>query len=84
MRETTVADVIAAELAGAGARWVAGVAGGEVLHLADALARAGLTYLAVRHESAGGFVAAEGFGGLADGGDDAQQGGAAEARVALA
>jgi acetolactate synthase-1/2/3 large subunit len=57
MKETTVADVIAGELAGAGARWVAGVAGGEVLHLADALARAGLTYLAVRHESAGGFVA---------------------------
>jgi acetolactate synthase-1/2/3 large subunit len=28
-----------------------------VLHLADALARAGLRYLAVRHESAGGFVA---------------------------
>jgi len=54
--ERRVADVIAQGLAAAGARWVAGVAGGEVLHLADALSRAGLRYVAARHESAAGFV----------------------------
>lgn len=52
----TVADVIARALTAAGARWVAGVAGGEVLHLAHALSRAGVRYVPARHESAAGFV----------------------------
>lgn len=51
------ADVIARRLYGAGVRHAFGMPGGEVLTLIDALERAGITFVLVRHENAGGFMA---------------------------
>ncbi len=51
------ADVIARRLFDAGIRHAFGMPGGEVLTLIDALERAGITFVLVRHENAGGFMA---------------------------
>ncbi|MEZ6197088.1 MAG: thiamine pyrophosphate-binding protein [Planctomycetota bacterium] len=51
------ADLLAAELAAAGARFAFGVPGGEVLTLLDALERAGIRFVVARHENAAGFMA---------------------------
>lgn len=53
----SVADRIARRLAAAGCRWAFGVPGGEVLTIIDALERAGIRFVAARHESAAGFMA---------------------------
>lgn len=53
----SVADHIARRLVAAGCRWAFGVPGGEVLTLIDALERAGVEFVAARHESAAGFMA---------------------------
>ncbi len=53
----TVADQIARRLAEAGCRWAFGVPGGEVLTIIAALERAGVRFVAARHESAAGFMA---------------------------
>lgn len=54
---TTVADHIAQRLHAAGARHAFGIPGGEVLAVMDALARAGIAFHLVKHETAGGFMA---------------------------
>ena len=54
---TTVADHIARRLHAAGARHAFGIPGGEVLAVMDALARAGIAFHLVKHETAGGFMA---------------------------
>ena len=51
------ADRLARRLFEAGIRHAFGIPGGEVLVLMDALSRAGVRYVAVKHESAGGFMA---------------------------
>jgi acetolactate synthase-1/2/3 large subunit len=53
----TVADHIARRLHEAGARHAFGIPGGEVLAVMDALARAGIQFHLVKHETAGGFMA---------------------------
>ncbi len=53
----TVADVVARRLAEAGCRHAFGVPGGEVVHLIDALERAGIRFCLVRHETPGGVMA---------------------------
>ncbi|MEO0321615.1 MAG: thiamine pyrophosphate-binding protein [Myxococcota bacterium] len=53
----TVADALAERLYAAGVRHAFGVPGGEVLTLMDALERAGIRFVLVRHETAGGFMA---------------------------
>ncbi|MFY7963177.1 MAG: thiamine pyrophosphate-binding protein, partial [Elsteraceae bacterium] len=53
----SVSDHIARRLAEAGCRWAFGVPGGEVLTLIDALERAGVRFVAARHEAAAGFMA---------------------------
>src|SRR5262245_39450009 len=53
----TVADHIARRPAGAGVRHALGIPGGEVLGVMDALARAGIRFHLVKHETAGGFMA---------------------------
>ena len=53
----TVADVIARRLYAAGVRQAFGMPGGEVLSLVAALERAGIAFVLVRHENAGGFIA---------------------------
>ncbi|ETX16343.1 acetolactate synthase [Roseivivax halodurans JCM 10272] len=51
------ADILARRLADEGCRFVFGMPGGEVLTLIDALEAAGLRFVLVRHENAGGFMA---------------------------
>ncbi|MEM1363844.1 MAG: thiamine pyrophosphate-binding protein [Pseudomonadota bacterium] len=52
-----VADVLAQRLYEAGCRFAFGMPGGEVLTLIDALERAGIRFVLVKHENAGGFMA---------------------------
>lgn len=51
------ADQLARRLAEAGTRHAFGIPGGEVLTLIDALAKAGITYVTAKHETAAGFMA---------------------------
>jgi acetolactate synthase-1/2/3 large subunit len=51
------ADLLARQLALAGATHAFGIPGGEVLALVDALERAGIRFLLARHENAAGFMA---------------------------
>ncbi len=51
------ADVVARRLYAAGCRYAFGMPGGEVLTLIDALETAGIRFVLVRHENAGGFMA---------------------------
>jgi hypothetical protein len=53
----TGADLVAAQLAAAGATHAFGIPGGEVLALVDALGRAGIRFELARHENAAGFMA---------------------------
>ncbi len=53
----TGADIIGAALARAGATHAFGIPGGEVLALMQGLDGAGLKFLLVKHENAGGFMA---------------------------
>lgn len=53
----TGADLLAAQLAAAGATHAFGIPGGEVLALVDALERAGIRFQLARHENAAGFMA---------------------------
>lgn len=53
----TGADLLAAQLAAAGATHAFGIPGGEVLALVDALERAGIRFELARHENAAGFMA---------------------------
>ncbi|RJE79637.1 thiamine pyrophosphate-binding protein [Paracoccus sp. JM45] len=54
---TTGADIIGASLAKAGASHAFGIPGGEVLALMQGLDQAGLTFVLVKHENGGGFMA---------------------------
>jgi len=51
------ADIIARRLYAAGCRHAFGIPGGEVLTLMQALESAGITFVLVKHENAGGFIA---------------------------
>jgi acetolactate synthase-1/2/3 large subunit len=51
------ADLLARRLFDAGVRHAFGMPGGEVLTLVDALERAGIHFVLVRHENDGGFMA---------------------------
>ncbi|MCV6598620.1 MAG: thiamine pyrophosphate-binding protein, partial [Mangrovicoccus sp.] len=51
------ADVLARRLYEAGCRYAFGMPGGEVLTLVDALEKAGIRFVLVKHENAGGFMA---------------------------
>lgn len=51
------ADIIAGALAQAGCRTAYGIPGGEVLALVEALERADISFVLVKHENAGGFMA---------------------------
>lgn len=51
------ADILARRLHDAGCRRAFGMPGGEVLTLVDALERAGIAFVLVKHENAGGFMA---------------------------
>ncbi|MEM9756074.1 MAG: thiamine pyrophosphate-binding protein [Pseudomonadota bacterium] len=51
------ADVLARRLFDAGIRYAFGMPGGEVLTFVDALGQAGIEFVLVRHENAGGFIA---------------------------
>ena len=53
----TGADIIGKALAGAGATHAFGIPGGEVLALMQGLDSAGLTFVLVKHENGGGFMA---------------------------
>ncbi len=53
----TGADLLAAQLAAAGATHAFGIPGGEVLAFVDALERAGIRFELARHENAAGFMA---------------------------
>lgn len=53
----TGADVIGQMLAQAGGSHVFGIPGGEVLALIEGIDRAGLRFVLVKHENAGGFMA---------------------------
>jgi len=53
-----VATLVARRLHEAGCRFAFGIPGGEVLHLIDALERAGIRFVLCKHENAGGFMAA--------------------------
>jgi acetolactate synthase-1/2/3 large subunit len=53
----TGADLLAGQLAAAGATHAFGIPGGEVLALVDALERAGVRFQLARHENAAGFMA---------------------------
>lgn len=53
----TASEVIAERLYGAGCRHAFGIPGGEVLSLMDALDRAGLDIILVKHENSAGFMA---------------------------
>lgn len=50
-------DIIAQRLYAAGCRHAFGIPGGEVLELMDALERAGMRFVLVKHENPGGFMA---------------------------
>ncbi|PVB60499.1 thiamine pyrophosphate-binding protein [Labrenzia sp. 011] len=58
---TTGADIIAGKLHAAGCRHAFGIPGGEVLALMQALDQAGLEFVLVKHENAGGFMAEGGW-----------------------
>lgn len=58
---TTGADIIAGKLHAAGCRHAFGIPGGEVLALMQALDQAGLKFVLVKHENAGGFMAEGGW-----------------------
>lgn len=58
---TTGADIIAQKLHSAGCRHAFGIPGGEVLALMGSLDRAGLRFVLVKHENAGGFMAEGGW-----------------------
>ena len=51
------ADILARRLYDAGIRHAFGMPGGEVLTFVDALEKAGIRFVLVRHENAGGFMA---------------------------
>lgn len=51
------ADVLATRLYAAGCRYGFGMPGGEVLTLVDALEKAGIEFILIKHENAGGFMA---------------------------
>jgi len=51
------ADIIARKLADAGCKTAFGIPGGEVLTLLDGLRVAGIDFVLVKHENAGGFMA---------------------------
>ncbi|MEO1067165.1 MAG: thiamine pyrophosphate-binding protein [Pseudomonadota bacterium] len=51
------ADIIGKKLADAGATTAFGIPGGEVLTLLDGLRAAGIEFVLVKHENAGGFMA---------------------------
>ncbi len=51
------ADVLARRLYAAGCRFAFGMPGGEVLTLVDALEKAGIRFILVKHENAAGFMA---------------------------
>lgn len=53
----TGADLLARQLAAAGATHAFGIPGGEVLALIDALERFGIRFLLAKHENAAGFMA---------------------------
>ena len=52
----TTVEVIASRLAEAGCRFAFGMPGGEVLAMMDALDRAGVRVVLVKHENCGGFM----------------------------
>jgi acetolactate synthase-1/2/3 large subunit len=54
---STVAEVIARELATAGVSYVFGHPGGEVAHLMEALRREGVRFVLTHHEATAGFMA---------------------------
>lgn len=54
---TTAADAIARRLYAAGCRYAFGIPGGEVVAVIDALDRAGIRFVLVKHENAAGFMA---------------------------
>ncbi len=58
---TTGSDIIAGKLAASGCRHVFGIPGGEVLALMQGLDQAGLRFILVKHENAGGFMAEGGW-----------------------
>lgn len=51
------ADILAERLHAAGCRFAFGMPGGEVLTLVDALERAGIRFVLIKHENAAGFMA---------------------------
>lgn len=51
------ADILAQRLYAAGCRYAFGMPGGEVLTLVDALEKAGIEFVLVKHENAAGFMA---------------------------
>ncbi|MEM1273646.1 MAG: thiamine pyrophosphate-binding protein [Pseudomonadota bacterium] len=51
------ADILARRLYDAGIRYAFGMPGGEVLTFVDALGAAGIEFILIRHENAGGFMA---------------------------
>ena len=53
----TAANLIAERLFEAGCRHAFGIPGGEVLTLMDAMRNAGIEFILVKHENAGGFMA---------------------------
>ncbi|WP_299475975.1 thiamine pyrophosphate-binding protein [uncultured Roseibium sp.] len=58
---TTGADIIAGKLFAAGCRHAFGIPGGEVLALMQSLNQAGMNFVLVKHENAGGFMAEGGW-----------------------
>jgi acetolactate synthase I/II/III large subunit len=57
MTQFTGADIVGQALAQAGATHAFGIPGGEVLAVMDGLDRAGVQFILVKHENAGGFFA---------------------------
>ena len=57
MTDRRSADTLARRLYDAGCRYAFGMPGGEVLTLVDALEQAGIRFVLVKHENAGGFMA---------------------------
>lgn len=53
----SASDIIAQALKAAGCRYAFGIPGGEVIHLIDALARAGIAFILTKHENGAGFMA---------------------------
>ncbi|MGB0697309.1 MAG: thiamine pyrophosphate-binding protein [Rhodospirillaceae bacterium] len=56
-QDGTAVDLIAGRLARAGCRHAFGIPGGEVIHMMDALQRAGIDFTLCKHENGGGFMA---------------------------